>query len=128
MFENELSEFDSAFSSVENFSGLADGQHDGVVESVILTKTKSSGKPMIVIRFSTNDGRVEYINQVLNIRSAPFIKKNLVALGFPIEGKFSENIETFCRDFKETPIVLLKKTKGEFSNYTLSVLEDKILF
>lgn len=127
MFENELSQFDEIYekSPFEKMvkPSLSDGEHKGQVVSILLTKTKRNETPMIIITFidKSTDWEID-IPFFLTIKSVPFIKPSLVALGFPLTGKFSDNLQKFCEEFKIPKHVILEKKTNkqedkEYINY-----------
>lgn len=128
MFENELAQFDEIFAQADGEKleqpTLPDGKHKGQVLSMILTKTKKDETPMILVQFldDSTDWEIN-IPFFLTIKSIPFVKPNLTALGFPMIGKFSETLLAFCEGFKAPKhVVLEKKTNrkngNEYVNYT----------
>lgn len=132
MFEDvtveELSLFDDTFKNAENkeIPEIPDGVYTGQVSSVILTKTKRDNTPMIIINFidDATDWPIDVIH-VLSIKSIFFLKKNLMALGFPEQGNFSQNLKDFVEKFSMPKHVLLKresytaKNGKVYSNNTL---------
>ena len=135
MFEQELSIFDDVFETVspkKEWPELPDGQHIGQVIAVILTSTKVESKPMIVFEFlDDKTGMKIYINSVLSINAIPYIRANLVALDFPLQGKFSENLKIFCDSFLMPKTITLRKKTitgkngSEYANYTFFKVETK---
>lgn len=135
MFEQDLSIFNDAFATVspkKEWPELPDGQHTGQVIAVILTTTKTTGKPMIIFEFITSEPEVKiYINSVLSLNSIPYIRANLVVLDFPTQGKFSENLEIFCDSFLMPKTITLRKKTitgkngSEYANYTFFKVETK---
>ena len=132
MFEDvkveELSIFDDIFNSAKNGRfEVPDGSYIGQVHSVILTKTKRDNTPMIILKFidDETDWPVDIVH-VLSIKAIPFLKKNLMAIGFPAQGNFSQNLKGFVEKFSMPIHVKLKKetytTKNgkDYSDMTLS--------
>lgn len=136
MFEDvkieELSMFDDSFAQAKEIPEIPDGTYTGQVSSVILTKTKRENTPMVIIKFidDETDWPIDVIH-VLSIKAIPFLKKNLLALGFPEQGNFSQNLKDFVEKFSMPKHVSLVKSTyiakngKQYSNFDLSPVSSK---
>lgn len=125
--EFDLAQFDDDFSQAEvedrEFDTVPDGKYQVVVDRVELTRTQSTGNPMLKwtlrILGPTQSGRLLWRNNVIaTAENLKWLKTDLFTCGLQIE-KLSDlpsNLERLL----DVKLEVTKRTKGENENVYLN--------
>lgn len=97
---------------------LPDGQYQVMVETVELTTTKSTGRPMLKWRFRITSGQFEnrwiFKNRVITENTLDWVKKELTVCGMELE-PFS-SLPFRLQDMVNVELAVAKVTRGEHEN------------
>jgi hypothetical protein len=120
----DLTHFDAAFSSdkaADNFQPLhtiPDGRYEVVVVEAQLTRSQSSGNPMIRwtmrITGQTFRDRILRKHRAITEKSIPYLKKELEVCGLQLR-KISD-LKSRVQEMEGVELEVVKVTKGEDSN------------
>lgn len=122
--EIDLSRFDAVFGSEkanDNFQPLhaiPDGRYEVVIVEAQLTKSQSSGNPMVrwTMRIcgQTFRDRILRKHRAITEKSVPYLKKELEVCGLQLR-KLSE-LKSRIQEMEGVQLEVVKVTKGEDSN------------
>ena len=122
-YYGELTEFDSMWPDIDpdkEYEGVPDGIYQVRVDRCYMTRTKTTGKPMLkwelVVLAGEYVNRVIYWNNVLGSKNnIKYLKGNLIKCGMELD-KVSD-LPDRTGELLDKWIAIKKKKTGEYTNY-----------